>query len=70
MKACVDTEWLHDTAPDVAGHPRRTSIMTIPKEKMSARLLYAPQLLFRISGAVHRVAGPRSSGSLPEGPRP
>ena len=41
---------------------QRTSIMTIANEKTSASLLNAPRLA-RISGAVHRVLCPCSSGA-------
>ena len=41
-------------------HSHHTSIMTIPKEKTSASLLYVPSSV-KISGAVHRAVWPWSS---------
>jgi len=43
-------------------NPQRTSIMAIANEKTSASLLNVPRLS-KISGAIHRVLSPCSSGA-------
>jgi hypothetical protein len=52
VNICIDTKKQSVKDLHTVDHPRRASIMTIAKEKISASLLYVPSL--RTSGAAHR----------------